>query len=292
MRRYLVRKNKLFFYSILCLLLISIIIPIPVTHAASPDTMTNILGSNTLAASNSQTGSGVFQQLFDLIFNKILGPVFNIFGGGSSGSSNNNPVTVKPLPPGSSSTVLKNKIIVIDPGHGGSNPGAVANNSKEADNNLAVALKVRDKLVQAGAKVLMTRDTDKTVAPEGSSLSDELEARVTLANSNKADIFVSIHSNSNSDPGIQGAMTFYNNGKSSALASAVENTLVAQTGAINKGTSSANFHVLRNTSMPSTLVEMGFVSNKEEASKLNSDAYRNKIAQGIFTGIVNYFNNN
>ncbi|MBP2658001.1 MAG: cell wall hydrolase/autolysin, partial [Firmicutes bacterium] len=126
----------------------------------------------------------------------------------------------------------------------------------------------------------MTRETDRTVAPEGSSLSKELEARVSLANSNQADVFVSIHSNSNSDPNIKGAMTFYPTGKSSALASAVENAMVVQTGAIDKGTSSANFHVLRNTSMPSTLVEMGFVSNKEEAAQLNSDSYRNKLAQG------------
>lgn len=289
-----VHKNKLLTYSVLCLLLISIIVPFPTTHAASFDSVVNTLAANTLETSSTQTGNGFFQQIFDLVFNKILGPVFNIFGGSSSTSSpsKNNPVNVKPLPPTNSNTALKNKIIVVDPGHGGSNPGAVANNTKEADNNLSVALKLRDKLVQAGAKVIMTRETDRTVAPEGSSLSKELEARVSLANSNQADVFVSIHSNSNSDPNIKGAMTFYPTGKSSALASAVENAMVVQTGAIDKGTSSANFHVLRNTSMPSTLVEMGFVSNKEEAAQLNSDSYRNKLAQGIFTGIVNYFNKN
>ncbi len=289
-----VHKNKLLTYSILCLLLISIIVPISTTHAASLDSVVNSLAANTLETSSTQTGNGFFQQIFDLVFNKILGPVFNIFGGSSSTSSpsKNNPVTVKPLPPTNSNTTLKDKIIVVDPGHGGSNPGAVANNTRESDNNLSVALKLRDKLVQAGAKVIMTRETDRTVAPEGSSLSNELGARVTLANSNQADAFVSIHSNSNSDPNIKGTMTFYSTGKSSALASAVENAMVVQTGAIDKGTSSANFHVLRNTSMPSTLVEMGFVSNKEEAAQLSSDSYRNKLAQGIFTGIVNYFNKN
>jgi N-acetylmuramoyl-L-alanine amidase len=288
-----VRKNKWLSYIILCLLLINIIAPIPVTHAASLDTMVNTLAANTLETSTAQTGNGLFQQLFDLVFNKILGPVFNIFSGNSTSSpSTNNPVTVKPIPPTNNNTTLKNRVIVVDPGHGGSNPGAVANNTRESDNNLAVALKLRDKLVQAGAKVLMTRNSDQTVAPEGSSLSKELEDRVTLANSNQADIFISIHSNSNSDANIQGAMTFYPTGKSSALASAVEKAMIIQTGAIDKGTSPATFHVLRNTSMPSTLVEMGFVSNKEEAAQLNSDSYRNKLAQGIFTGIVNYFNNN
>ena len=286
-------KNKFLSYFILCLLSINIILPISVTHAAPLDNIVSTLGASTMDTSNTGTGnSGIFQKLFDLVFNKILGPVFNIFSGSStSNPSTTNPGNVKPHPPTNNGT-LKNKVIVVDPGHGGSNPGAVANNSKESDNNLAVALKLRDKLVQAGATVLMTRDSDRTVGSEGLSLSEELGARVTIAEENHADIFVSIHSNDNSDSSIKGAMTFYQNGKSSALASEIENSLVTETGAVDKGTSSANFHVLRNTSMPSTLVEMGFVSNKEEASQLNSDSYRNKLAQGIFTGIVNYFNNN
>lgn len=286
-------KNKFLSYFILCLLSINIILPISVTHAAPLDNIVSTLGASTMDTSNTGTGnSGIFQKLFDLVFNKILGPVFNIFSGSStSNPSTTNPGNVKPHPPTNNGT-LKNKVIVVDPGHGGSNPGAVANNSKESDNNLAVALKLRDKLVQAGATVLMTRDSDRTVGSEGLSLSEELGARVTIAEENHADIFVSIHSNDNSDSSIKGAMTFYQNGKSSTLASEIENSLVSETGAVDKGTSSANFHVLRNTSMPSTLVEMGFVSNKEEASQLNSDSYRNKLAQGIFTGIVNYFNNN
>lgn len=286
-------KNKFLSYFILCLLSINIILPISVTHAAPLDNIVSTLGASTMDTSNTGTGnSGIFQKLFDLVFNKILGPVFNIFSGSStSNPSTTNPGNVKPHPPTNNGT-LKNKVIVVDPGHGGSNPGAVANNSKESDNNLAVALKLRDKLVQAGATVLMTRDSDRTVGSEGLSLSEELGARVTIAEENHADIFVSIHSNDNSDSSIKGAMTFYQNGKSSTLASEIENSLVSETGAVDKGTSSANFHVLRNTSMPSTLVEMGFVSNKEEASQLNNDSYRNKLAQGIFTGIVNYFNNN
>lgn len=287
-------KNKFVSYIILCLLLMNLMLPISVTYAAPLDNIVSTLAANTMDTNNTTgTGGGLFQQLFDLVFNKILGPVFNIFNGSStSNPSTTNPGNVKPVPPTTNSGTLKNKVIVVDPGHGGSNPGAMANNTRESDNNLAVALKLRDKLVQAGAKVIMTRDTDRTVASEGTSLEDELEARATIAEKNHADIFVSIHSNQNSDSSIKGAMTFYQSGKSSTLASAIEDSLVTTTGAINKGTSSENFHVLRTTSMPSTLVEMGFVSNKEEAAQLNSDSYRNKLAQGIFTGIVNYFNNN
>jgi N-acetylmuramoyl-L-alanine amidase len=291
-----VHKNKFISYFILCLLLINIMLPISVTYAAPTplDNIVSTLATNTMNTSNTGASSGIFQQLFDLVFNKILGPVFNIF----SGSKTSNPATidpsnVKPFPsPNNNNDALKDKVIVVDPGHGGSNPGAVGNNTRESDNNLAVALKLRDKLVQAGAKVIMTRDTDRTVAPEGNSLEDELEARVTIAEKNHADIFISIHSNENSDSSVKGATTFYQNGKSSTLASEVENALVAETGATNQGTSPENFHVLRTSSMPSTLVEMGFVSNQEEAAQLNNDSYRNKLAQGIFTGIVNYFNNN
>lgn len=280
-------KNKFLSYIILSLLVFNIIIPIPITHAVSTDNILNTLAATTIADSNSSNtgGGGIFGQLFNLIFKKILGPVFNIFDGNNTKS----PTTV---PPGSSNdTTLKNKIVVVDPGHGGSNPGAVANNTRESDNNLAVALKLRDKLVQAGAKVIMTRDKDRTVAPEGSSLGEELAARVTMAEDNHADIFISIHSNENPDSNVRGAMSFYPAGKSSTLASEIEKALVKETGAIDKGTSSATFHVLRNTSMPSTLVEMGFVSNQEEAAQLNSDSYRSKIAQGIFNGTAAYFKN-
>lgn len=277
----------MFSYIMLFLMVFSILIPIPVTHAASVDNILNTMAASTITDSSS-THNGFLGQLFDLIFNKILGPIFN----SSAKSSTTNPVIGKPSPSTTNgSGVLKNKVIVVDPGHGGSNPGAVANNTRESDNNLAVGLKLRDQLVQAGANVIMTRDTDRTVAPEGSSLGEELEARVNMAETNHADMFISIHSNENSDSTIAGATTFYQSGKSSTLASEVEKAIVTGTGAIDKGISPANFHVLRNTSMPSTLVEMGFVSNKEEAMRLNSDPYRNNMAQSIFNGIVNFFNN-
>ncbi|MBC8016681.1 MAG: N-acetylmuramoyl-L-alanine amidase [Sporomusaceae bacterium] len=291
------KKKKLLSHIILLFVLFSLIVSIPVTHAASLDSALTTLTASTIPGDSGTNGTGFLGKLFSLVFDKILGPVFNIFNGKTA------PATNLPLPPSTEkpgtvpdpSTVpvkgsLNGKVIVIDPGHGGSNPGAVANNTRESDNNLAVGLKLRDKLVQAGAKVIMTRETDRTVAPAGSSLGAELEARVSLAESKNADIFVSIHSNSNPDTSIAGAMTFYPRGKSSALAVEVQNTLIAETGAVDKGTSAATFYVLRNASMPSILVEMGFVTNAKEATLLNSDSYRAKIAQGLLNGIVKYFN--
>lgn len=292
---------KTWVYCMLVLMMITVIVPNPTVQAAKADSVLGSLASSTLSSQNGgdNGGSGLFDQIFGFLFDKVLGPIFNIFGGGNStSSSGTSPVKVIPLPAsqpssdsGQGSGVLQGKVIVIDPGHGGSNPGAIANNVREADNNLAVSLKLRDQLAQAGAKVIMTRVTDRTVATEGSSLGSELQARVDIAEANHADIFISIHSNSNPDTSIAGTMTFYPNAKTPALANAIQRELIKKTGAVDKGVAPETFYVLRNTSMPGVLVEMGFVTNRQEADQLKSDAYRERIAQGIYNGVVNYFNN-
>lgn len=286
-------KHKLLSYVMLFLMTFSIILPISMAQAAPIDNVLTTLGTSTLTDQSSGVKStNVFEKLFSFVFEKLLGPILTVFNGKSTttNSTTNQPVVPSPAPstPIESKGTLKGKIIVVDPGHGGSNPGAVANNKRESDNNLAVSLKLRDKLVQAGAKVIMTRDTDRTVASEGSSLGEELSARVKLAENNHADLFVSVHTNSNPDTSIIGAMTFYPNGKSSDLALDVQNELINQTGAVDKGISPATFYVLRSTSMPSILVEMGFISNGAEAALLSQDSYRSKISQGVFNGIVKY----
>lgn len=283
-------KKKLLSFIILFFVLFSLIASITVTQAAPLDSALTTLAASTISGDNATNGTGFLGKIFGFVVEKLLGPILNIFNGKTA------PTTSPPLPPSTGNPAapvkgsLNGKVIVIDPGHGGSNPGAVANNTRESDNNLAVGLKLRDKLVQAGANVIMTRETDRTVAPAGSSLGAELEARVSLAKNKNADLFISIHSNSNPNTNIAGAMTFYPSGKSSTLAAAVQNALIAETGAINKGTEAATFYVLRNAAMPSILVEMGFVTNSKEAALLNSDSYRTKISQGILNGIVNYFN--
>ncbi|MGL5514719.1 MAG: N-acetylmuramoyl-L-alanine amidase family protein [Sporomusa sp.] len=268
--------------------------PVQVSHAASLDSVLGTLTASSVPA--SENSPNVLDKLFSLLFDKILGSIFNIFGGGKTTNSlPDNPVKVTPLPPQTDdrsitgSSTLSGKVIVVDPGHGGSNPGAIGSGTREADNNLAVSLKLRDKLVKAGARVIMTRETDRTVAPAGSALTQELAARVNIAEANNTDIFISVHSNSNPNPAIDGAMTFYPSGKSSKLALAVQDAIIRQSGAADKGTSAATFYVLRNTTMPSVLVEMGFVSNAREARALQDDSYRNKIAQGIFNGVVSFF---
>lgn len=189
-----------------------------------------------------------------------------------------------------SKKILNKKIIVIDPGHGGSNPGATQYGMRESDNNLSVGLKLKKLLEDSGAKVIMTRDADRAVAKEGVQLKQELQARVDLVDVYNADVFISIHTNANENPDIHGAMTFYYNDISKRLASNIQTSMIKFTEATDKGTEKENFYVLRNNKIPAVLVEMGFITNKNEAIKLNDDVYRNVLVNGIYKGIVNYFN--
>lgn len=291
-------SNKLLCYTLLLALAFNFMAPVAVGHASGLGDIVKTLSSSTAPTSDN---GGLLTPLINLLFDKILGPILNIFHSnaastGSAPSSRPSSGSTAVLPPvhiapADSGGALSGKVIVVDPGHGGSNPGAVANGTRESDNNLAVGLKLRDKLTRAGARVIMTRDSDRTVAPEGNSLGQELQARVDLAENNHADIFVSVHTNENSDASITGAETFYGSGKTKKLAEAVESNLISETHAVSKGIAPETFYVLRNTTMPGILVEMGFISNATEAARLASDSYRNTIAQGICDGIVDYFQN-
>ena len=270
--------------------------PMALTHAAGVGSLVKTLSAQTTP---QDTGSGVLTQLFTLLFDKILGPIMNVFHGNSpgvrTGSLPGNPGLVPATlgdtaVPQGSATVLCNRVIAIDPGHGGNNPGVVANGDRESDNNLAISLKLKDKLEQAGAKVVLTRAADSNVASPAAPLSEELQARLDIANAHNATIFISIHSNENQDKNIKGAETFFAAGKSSRLAHSLQDSLILETHETDKGVAPEDFYVLRNNSVPSALMEVGFVSNSQEAGLLKSDSYRDKIATGIFNGIVKYFN--
>lgn len=179
--------------------------------------------------------------------------------------------------------------IVLDPGHGGIYPGAVHYNIREADVNLAIAHKLREKLIMLGAQVIMTRTGDNNLAPLGSSLTADLQARVDVARKSSADIFVSLHADSNSDIHMTGAAGYYPTGGSSNLARAIQTAIVIQTEAKDNGVHSANFYVLLHNKIPSALIEMGFLSNCSEASRLIDDTYQNLLADSICKGIISYF---
>ncbi|MDQ0196338.1 N-acetylmuramoyl-L-alanine amidase family protein [Paenibacillus wynnii] len=175
------------------------------------------------------------------------------------------------------------KVVVIDPGHGGSDPGTTSiTNKHEKDFNLALALKVQAILLQEPEiEVVMTRETD--VYPTRSE-------RVKLANDLNADVFVSIHGNSVlSSPQTTGTETFYyQRASSEELANIVHKHLVEAMGLKDRGVKNGSLQVIRETTMPAVLLEVGFLSNLPEEEAMMSESVQTKAAQAIVDGIKEY----
>lgn len=173
--------------------------------------------------------------------------------------------------------------IFLDPGHGGFDPGAVNTSTglKESDVNLDVALELGKLLESNGYLIKYSRTTDEPVS---------LDTRANMANEWSANYFVSIHCNSSVVETAKGTETFfYREGiTSEKLAKVVQNELVDQIKTKDRGTSIANFAVLRLSFMPSILVELAFISNNEEAALLATKDFRNKCAKGIENGLVKF----
>jgi len=182
--------------------------------------------------------------------------------------------------------------IAVDPGHGGDprykgDPGAVGYNLQEKNIVLDVGKRLQGKLEAVGAAVLMTRQDDSAVS---------LSERVDIANSNGANSFVSIHVNSFDGTGPNGTETYWNSLNSSAdskeLATEIQKELIQELGTRDRGVKEASFYVIKNTTMPSVLVEIAFISNPIEASKLADSAFREKAAEAIYQGILNFYQKN
>jgi N-acetylmuramoyl-L-alanine amidase CwlD len=175
---------------------------------------------------------------------------------------------------------LRGKTIVIDPGHGGVDTGACGKqNTTEKKINLEVALKLKRLLKMAGAKVLLTRNSDVFIS---------LYERCHFANKHQADLFISIHANSHPDPNIRGIEIFHFKGqaRSKKMAQKVLNRLTKTTGLKPLGVKTNRFVVIRKTRMPSILVELGFLSNYQEESIIKSAAFKDKAAWGILQGLL------
>lgn len=177
-----------------------------------------------------------------------------------------------------------NYVVYLDPGHGGYDPGSNGNGIVEKELNLKIALKLRDKLEGMGIVVKMSRDTDKFVS---------LQDIANGANSAMPDVFVSIHQNSFTSSEANGIETYwYNDKNSDSLASSIQSLLINNTGANNRGVKKEDFYVVKNTIMPSSLVECGFITNPNEASKLKSEDYQNKIVDSIANGTYEFLKSN
>ncbi|WP_078394023.1 N-acetylmuramoyl-L-alanine amidase family protein [Shouchella patagoniensis] len=176
---------------------------------------------------------------------------------------------------------VSGKTIVIDPGHGGNDPGAVANGLEEKEVVLDVAVQTKQMLEAAGAEVLMSRQADTYIG---------LNERAQMANANQADTFVSIHANAWEQPSANGTETYHfpSSVQGRALAESLQNELVVELGRTDRGVKSANFNVLKQTVMPAALVELAFVTNVEEAELMKTAAFREQAAEAIYQGLMSY----
>ncbi len=173
--------------------------------------------------------------------------------------------------------------VVIDPGHGGGDPGAIGiGGLREKDINFAVARRIQDSLAAKGINAIMTRSDDREI---------DLQPRVDIAERVNADIFVSVHSNaiSLSRPEVSGLETYYYS-SGLRLAQTIHNSLLQRTSLRDRGVRRARFYVLVNSSMPAVLVETGFVTGSEDAARFRDPAALNGIADGITAGILQYLN--
>ncbi|WP_235612335.1 N-acetylmuramoyl-L-alanine amidase [Metalysinibacillus jejuensis] len=181
---------------------------------------------------------------------------------------------------------LQNRIIVIDPGHGGKDPGAVSNGYNEKSIVLKVGNLVGQKLRTAGADVRQTRTTDKFL---------ELQEIVDFTNRNEAEIFVSIHVNSFGSSTAHGTETYYSitagdmYKEDQDLATFINSQIVKNANMYNRGVKTAPYYVTRNVIIPAVLVELGFISNDTDRAKLVSDKYVEIYAESIYQGIVQYY---
>ncbi|WP_247916001.1 GBS Bsp-like repeat-containing protein [Streptococcus salivarius] len=193
-----------------------------------------------------------------------------------------------------------NKVVYLDAGHGGYDPGASYFGISEKSLTLAIQSRVKAKLEAEGYQVVTTRTSDTYV---------DLTDRSRAANASESDIFVSIHINASGSSAAQGIETYYYQpyaeypsrinatyhanptrlSMSDTLANAIQSSLINATGAQNQGVKRQTFAVLRETTAPAVLLELGFLSNPQEAARLNTSAYQETLANAIVAGIKRYY---
>lgn len=192
----------------------------------------------------------------------------------------------------SGNVTANSRVIVLDSGHGGDDPGKIGvNQAKEKEVNLKIAKKIKKRLEKKGWKVVMTREKDVMLGnpQEGNKKIHDMKARVELINKTMPRAAVSIHQNSYQDEEIHGAQVFYyshsEDGKH--MAEVMQKALLA-VDADNTRQAKANdtYYLLKRTEVPTIIVECGFLSNPEEAAKLIDSKYQKKMADAIVQGII------
>ncbi|MEA4973325.1 MAG: N-acetylmuramoyl-L-alanine amidase [Candidatus Metalachnospira sp.] len=196
---------------------------------------------------------------------------------------NNNTAVATILP-------VENKVIIIDAGHGGFDPGkAGVNGENEKTINLKIAEYLQQYLEQSGAVAIITRNSDEAL---GDSKKADMGERKNIVNNSDGDILISIHQNSFTSQSANGAQVFYykDSEEGKKLAETVQDSLCTSLGSTRVAKSNSDYYVLRTTEIPAAIVECGFLSNSAEEKKLNDETYQQLTAWAIYKGITNYFN--
>lgn len=188
---------------------------------------------------------------------------------------------------------LSGKIIVIDPGHGGKDPGTMSEEVYEKDINLAISKALEIELSKVGATVILTRDDDYDLAKPNARWrkKSDFDNRINLINNSNADIYLSIHLNYLTDASYYGPQVFYDFEENKRLAQVIQETLnesLETTREIKKIPNET--YMYDKLTIPGVLIECGFLSNEEEKKKLTTEEYQQKIASLLKDAIINYFN--
>lgn len=189
----------------------------------------------------------------------------------------------------------KGTVVVLDPGHGGADPGKVGvSGVLEKEINLSIAKKVKTRLEIAGFTVIMTRETDDGLySPEATNRKrEDMEARTRIIAEHNPALVVSIHQNSFSQENCKGAQVFYYKGaaESKMLAESVQKAFheILQDGNQRQAKADASYYLLKKTACPIVIAECGFLSNTEEEALLATDLYQEKVAEAIYLGLTRY----
>ncbi len=179
-----------------------------------------------------------------------------------------------------STSPARGHLVALDPGHGGRDPGAIGPSGlREADVVLDIGLSIRDLLTSDGVRVMMVRDTDTTV---------ELADRPRVARDAGATLFVSLHANASARAAVNGSETYYLTPQSLALAQMIQDELGIVLGIPSRGIKTANFLVLRDSGVPTVLVETAFISHSDDETRLRDQGFRRRIAEAVYRGITRF----
>ena len=184
------------------------------------------------------------------------------------------------------------KILVLDAGHGGYDSGSMGSKGIiEKNITLAITLKVGVILKENNIDVVYTRESDDVSWPANEK--QDLAARANISNNHQADLFISIHLNSFEQESVNGTETFYSNGslKGKEAAKLIHNQIIKDVGFTDRRIRGEDFSILRNVKAPTVLIELGYITNKNDEMILNNSSYQQKFAEAIAKGILNYIDN-